>query len=202
MIERKQNEYDEAKKIYKNVFLVENGLDIDLVDKAVKNVRAVDHKYTVYTAGRIGTQKNPALFNEIAKKLPNIKFIWFGDGKERNLLTSTNIEITGVVNRDDLLKRAVNCDCYLSTSSWEGLPIALLEAMYLGKKCVVTDIEGNNELIINGKTGELFSNADEACSCILGKSYFGQEARTIVSNKYSLSTMCGAYIKIYENKIL
>ena len=54
-----------------------------------------EHPFTVYTLGRICYQKNPTLFNEIAEALPDVKFIWIGDGELREQLTSKNIEITG-----------------------------------------------------------------------------------------------------------
>ena len=108
------------------------------------------HSFTVYTAGRIGPQKNPKLFNAIAEKCPDIRFVWIGDGEERKYLTSSNITVTGFVSRDRVIELSVNYDCYLSCSLWEGLPMALLEAMYMEKECIVSNIAGNRDLIENG----------------------------------------------------
>ncbi|WP_022756430.1 glycosyltransferase [Butyrivibrio fibrisolvens] len=190
-------EYEEAKKLTRNAFLIENGLDTGFADEAGKDVECSDHKYTIYTAGRIGPQKNPQMFNDIAMRLPDYKFVWVGEGDDRNILTSTNIEITGLLNRRDVIRMAKNCDCYLSTSLWEGLPIALMEAMYLGKKCVVSDVEGNNELISDGKTGTLFNNIKEACDQIKNAENYGEEARQFIIENYSLLKMCEKYEKVY-----
>ena len=190
-------EYEAARNISKKAILIDNGLDTAFVDQVDAEVEEKEHKYTVYTAGRIGPQKNPKLFNEIASDLPDYQFVWIGEGDDRNLLTSKNIEVTGLVSRSDVIKQAKNYDCYLSTSLWEGLPIALMEAMYMGKKCVVSDVEGNNELIVNGKTGTVFEKAEEACKLIADDNYYGKEAKQLIKDAYSLDKMCEKYERVY-----
>jgi len=41
----------------------------------------------------------------------------------------------------------------LLPSRFEGLPLALVEAMWCGRPAVVTDIAGNTELCVDGETG-------------------------------------------------
>ncbi|WP_248404540.1 glycosyltransferase [Butyrivibrio fibrisolvens] len=193
-----KNEYEEAKKITSKAFLVENGLDTDFIDNTLKDIERYGHQYTIYTAGRIGPQKNPRLFNEIAEKMTDYKFVWIGDGEDRELLKSKNIEVTGLLDRRDVIKKSVNYDCYISTSLWEGLPIALMEAMYMRKECVVTDIEGNNELIIDNTSGCLFKSLDEACKALAAnKKTFGENARQSIISNYSLTKMCEKYENVY-----
>ena len=191
-------EYEMAKKITSKAVLIENGLDMSFIDKVEGNIKENRHSYTIYTAGRIGPQKNPVLFNEIATKLPDYKFVWIGEGDDRKQLTSRNIEITGLLSRDEVIRRAKNYDCYLSTSLWEGLPIALMEAMYMGKKCVVSNVEGNNELVINGETGTLFSEVDEACEQISSNVCYGKMASKFIKENYSIKRMCRKYEKVYD----
>ena len=76
----------------------------EIIDKTEK----VEHSFTVYTLGRICYQKNPTLFNEIAESLPDVKFVWIGDGELRDQLTSENIEITGWADRSTAIRYAVN----------------------------------------------------------------------------------------------
>ena len=52
-------------------------------------------------------------------------------------------------------------DIYLQTSLWEGLPIALLEAMALKKPLVATNIIGNKDVVVSGKNGFLFDDITE-----------------------------------------
>ncbi len=123
--------------------------------------------------------------------------MWVGEGDDRNLLTSANIEITGLLTRQDVIRTTKKYDCYLSTSRWEGLPIALMEAMYLEKKCVVSDVEGNNELISDGKTGTLFNGVEDACAQIKSDENYGVEAKKFIIENYSLAKMCEKYEKVY-----
>lgn len=57
-----------------------------------------DYPFTVFTLGRICYQKNPTLFNTIAELLPDVRFVWIGDGELREELKSKNIEISGWVD--------------------------------------------------------------------------------------------------------
>jgi glycosyltransferase involved in cell wall biosynthesis len=53
--------------------------------------------------------------------------------------------------------------CVLSTSRWEGLPIALLEALALGLPAIATDTPGNND-VVSSSVGRLFSIGDPAAA--------------------------------------
>ena len=59
-----------------------------------------NHQYTVYTLGRVTYQKNPEMFNEIAKRLPDIRFVWIGAGELEDKLTAPNIFVTGWADGD------------------------------------------------------------------------------------------------------
>ena len=51
-------------------------------------------------------------------------------------------------------------DVFASSSVWEGLPLAVVEAMLLGKPVVATDVGGNSELVVPGRTGRLVPARD------------------------------------------
>lgn len=196
-------EFEYAKKINKNAKMVKNGIDIKYIDNVLKNCDRDRHGYTVYTAGRIMRQKNPQQFNEIARKCPNINFIWIGgsEGDSKEVLTSDNIQVTGFVSRDRVIQIAQNCDCFISCSAGEGLPMALLEAMYLGKTCIVSDVIGNNDLIINGETGWLAHNVEEFVTYIKRLSEqkeINSRAHELVKGEYTIDNMCREYEKIYD----
>ena len=157
-------EFSEAIKISKVVLCIENGINTDRIDTLLRNNNLTEHQFTVYTAGRIGSQKNPEMFNEIACQMPDIQFVWVGGG-EVDFLIADNITVTGYVSRDDVIRLADAYEVYLSCSLYEGLPIALKEAMYMGKTCIFTDIEGNNELI-DSSCGMLFNSSAEGVECI------------------------------------
>ena len=146
-------EHHETLKLTKHATYVNNGINIEELKKIIDKTKKEPHPFTVYTLGRICYQKNPTLFNEIAKLLPEAHFVWIGDGELRHELTSKNIEITGWTDRSTAIRYAVNADVFLLPSRWEGLPISLLESMYMKKICVVSNVIGNRDVIHNGENG-------------------------------------------------
>ncbi len=194
-------ELELSRKICRKAQMVRNGIDTDHIDHVLEKASEKTHPYTVYTAGKIWEQKNPQLFEQIAGLCPDIHFIWIGESEENcQIPEGKNIRITGLVDRDQVIRIAKNCDCYISCSLWEGLPVALLEAMYLEKPCVVSDVSGNNELIIDGVTGWLAHSAEEFAVKIQTLSRTNDQngkARELVEREYSLKRMCESYAEIY-----
>lgn len=153
-------EYEIAKKISKTI-LIRNGVDFELPQKTITNVSK--KRLTIGTIGRLTAQKNPKLFNDIAKKIPEADFIWIGNGELQNEINSDNIIVTGwIKTREDLLKKLNDIDVYIQVSLWEGLPIALLEAMAMKKPLVVSNIIGNKDCVEENYNGYVFDSLDEA----------------------------------------
>ena len=151
-----KGEYEEAKKLNKNSICINNGINIEKLEEETEDLKEKEIDYEnlkICTVGRIGFQKNPKVFNEIAEKFPNLQFTWIGDGELKNELTSPNIKVTGWLDRKDVLKELNNNDIFLLPSLWEGLPISLLEAMYMKKICIVSNVIGNRDVIKNEENG-------------------------------------------------
>ncbi|AEV69377.1 glycosyltransferase [Acetivibrio clariflavus] len=203
-----EGEHQESLKLTKNAVYVNNGINIkvlqDLIDSVDK--KNDQHPFTVFTLGRICHQKNPQLFNKVAELMSDVKFVWIGDGELRSFLNSKNIEITGWVDRKEALKYALMADVFILTSLWEGLPMSLLEAMYMKKLCIVSNIIGNRDVIQNGQNGYICNSVDEYVSAIraaqagqvdqlIEKAYFD------VQNKYNTAVMAKKYSSIYQKGI-
>jgi glycosyltransferase involved in cell wall biosynthesis len=78
----------------------------------------------------------------------------------RKLKIQKNIVFTGYV--EDAAKYLTKIDIlFFPTHHQEGISLALLEALALGKIVVARDIGGNRELIIDKKTGFLFQAKEE-----------------------------------------
>jgi len=119
----------------------------------------------ILAIGRLEVQKNfPNLFRalvEIRKKTP-ARLIILGEGSERDHLTSLIAEL-GL--KDDVSLRGFvgNPAAYMAhsavfamSSSWEGMPVALIEALALGIPVVSTDCpSGPAEVLDRGKYGDL-----------------------------------------------
>ena len=200
-------EHLETLKLTKKAVYVNNGININELQKNIDKTEKINHPFTVFTLGRICYQKDPTLFNEIAKQLSDIRFIWIGDGELRNELNSSNIEVTGWVDRMKAIKYAVNADVFIFPSRWEGLPISLLEAMYMKKICIVSNVIGNRDVIINNYNGFICLNADDFIKKI--KTVRINDFDSVVENahneilkKYNTQIMASEYKDIYENSLL
>ncbi|MBE8724877.1 glycosyltransferase [Flavobacterium hungaricum] len=152
-------EFEIAKKIGP-VKLIRNGVDIP-------NIRQYflphqNTKLTIGILGRVTAARNPELFNKIALRFPDFQFIWIGGGEKAHFLTAPNIKITGwILDKQNVFSALNSIDVYLQTSLWEGLPIAVLEAMTLEKPVIATNIIGNKDAVVSHKTGFLFDAIEE-----------------------------------------
>lgn len=128
----------------------------------------VNNLPTIVTVSSLIKLKNiPFLINgvtELMKKGLKFNVLIIGDGEERNNLQSI-IDDSGYKNNFCLLGHVGNpipymikSDIFVMTSLSEGISRSLMEALYLGKICVVSNIDGNNELIENGVNGYLYDN--------------------------------------------
>lgn len=199
-----EGEHQETLKLTKRAVYVDNGINIDKLQLLIDETKTEKHPFTVFTLGRICYQKNPKLFNEIALAMPDVKFLWIGDGELREELTAPNITITGWSERNVALRYSINADVFLLTSLWEGLPISLLEAMYMKKLCVVSNVIGNRDVIHNGENGFVCDDVDSFVAAIRSadksRDYI-TNAYADVLNKYNTEVMAKSYSSIYRAKI-
>ena len=208
-----KSEYEESKKVTKWSTCINNGIDIDILQSLLDKNRSmpeflvnngVERPLRIFTVGRICEQKNPYLFNRIAMQFPNTPFYWIGDGDLKEKLTSPNITVTGWLDREQVVAYADNMDVFLLTSLWEGLPLALLEAMYMKKLCVVSNAVGNRDVIKNGYNGHV---CDDEGSFIKAMQFIlenGIDAKLIqrahddILKEYNTRVMAGSYINKYR----
>ena len=203
-----KGEYKEAKKLNKRAICINNGIDIKKLAMETDDIKlkGIDYEnLKICTIGRIGYQKNPEMFNKIAESFPKIQFTWIGEGKLKDKLTSTNVQVTGWKERKDVLQILNNSDIFVLTSLWEGLPLSLLEAMYMKKICIVSNCIGNRDVIEDGKNGYVSENfgefIDKIKKVIEDKNEKNNNiifnAYNDVVNKYNVEIMVNKYINKY-----
>lgn len=192
----------ETRKLTSRAEYVRNGINTSELDSLLAGVQPVNHPFTVFTLGRICSAKNPALFNEIALKMPDVNFLWVGNGELLELLTAKNITVTGWTARKEALQKATEGDIFILPSLWEGLPLSLLESMYMRKLCLVSDIPALRGVIRHGENGFVCKTADDFVRAI--RKGMEQRQTRLIDNAYddilkiyNLNVMGDAYRAIY-----
>lgn len=90
-----------------------------------------------------------------------VRFVAVGQGPQeaetrqlqRDLGLDDTVILTGF--RDDAVRVMGACDIFTMASQWEGLPVALMEALALGLAVVATDVGGIGEALVDGDTALL-----------------------------------------------
>lgn len=142
--------------------------------------------FRIVTCGRIIGQKNPSLFNEIAgyfEDVSGIEFIWAGDGPDREMLTAKNITVTGWMSGKATEHILAKGNVYISTSNFEGMPFAVLEALALKKPVLLKECIGNRDIVLKGVNGDLFHEAGDAILKILR--YYNNREMLPIMGEYS-----------------
>lgn len=128
--------------------------------------------WLVVSFSRFDMQKNSLFLLDVARalqeqgRLDGFRFLLVGDGPDRARLLE-QAAAQGLGDR-------VSCPgatptpheayagalCYFSSSRWEGMPLAVLEAMAHGLPVVATDVVGNRDAVADGVTGLLYPEGD------------------------------------------
>ena len=167
-------------------------------------------------AGRVTASKGIFVLLEAlatVDRVNPISLITFGpvdDSREyaaakRRLGLESRVEDTGV--DPGWLQRTNSGDVFVLPSFYEGMPLALLEAMANGLPVIATPVGGVPEVVIHGRTGLLVPVRDvrTLADAILWMaahrdeaSAMGREGRQIVAQDYSLGQLARAYESLYR----
>lgn len=113
-----------------------------------------------------------------------------------------------VVNRDDVPDLLAATDVFVIPSLWEGLPMALLEAMVAGKAIIASATAGIPEAIVDGREGILVPPGDvpalsEALQLMLtdptGRKNFGEAAQLRARREFTAGVMTERYEELYRD---
>jgi glycosyltransferase involved in cell wall biosynthesis len=183
---------------------IPNGIDFAALRPATAITART--KLRIVLCGRITAQKNPLLACAIAQASPpDWHWAWLGDGDMRDSVEHAGrIEVLGWTPRSEALDRLSASDVMVTTSSWEGMPIAVLEAMALGLPVVATDAVGNRDLIRSGENGFIATDVAgflRALNCLAQspelRRAMGEAGRQRVLNEYDQDKLGARWINLY-----
>ena len=223
-----QASYDSFPLFYKRLagkrfHVVKNGVDVQRIDEVIgrKSQFSQNHRFTIVTVGRLIELKNPlTLLNAFYKgAVTNSKLIYMGEGALRDSIKSntrrlkieSQVELTGLVSREELYDRLIKSDLYVSTSRIEGLPVSVLEAMVCECPVILSDIPSHREIageldfipLIHPDNEVGFANEISRFSQ-MSKSErltIGKKCREFVIKNLSLSAMHQGYETIYRDML-
>lgn len=202
-----ESEDDEAKKLTRRTTYVETGINLKDFQETIDPIQPEKTgMFTVYTMGRICTQKQPDLFNHIAELVPEAHFVWIGTGELQMQLTAKNLEVTGWKPRHEAIAMGKGADIYILCSLGEAIAMSLIENMYLGKLCLVSNTMGNKSVIVNGVNGYVCDKAEDYAACIRAcMDSFPQDladrGKRDVFNRYNTEVMKRNYVLFYNEAI-
>jgi glycosyltransferase involved in cell wall biosynthesis len=109
-------------------------------------------------------------------------------------------------NRADIPELLAAADVFVMPSLWEGLPMALLEAMSMELPVVVTEVEGVEDMIEPGKNGLMVpvKDVDGIAASIVRllddpaeRARLGQAARKLLESEFTVDRMCADYERLF-----
>ena len=165
-----------------------------------------DRELVILCVGHIAFRKGQLVlveaFARIAEKHPRWNLLLLGDILEQSCADAIariirekklqdRIQLAGP--RDDAMEFMQRAAVFVQPSFFEGLPLALQEAMFCGCACVATRISGNTELVDDEKNGLLVAPGDVAeMAGALDRIISDPEARKMFGRASAVSILdCG-----------
>lgn len=153
---------------------------------------------------------------QVRERVPEARLVLVGDGPLRSELEQIVVRLgldSSVIfagNRPDVAAYMQASDMFVLPSEWEGLSIALLEAMACGLPVLVSDCDGNRELVTDGLDGIVFPRGNEkvlaqkietllldtACAQRLA-----QAAVEKVQSQFRLESVAARFLELYETVV-
>ena len=149
-------------KIFGNISfqIIPNAVDINKYKFSLKYRKEIreefhieEHQKVVGMIGIINRFKNQNFLIELAKKLPEITFLFVGEGPDRLILEEKCKEMTNVIfigKREDAYKFYSAFDIFAFPSLYEGFPMVLIEAQCSGVDIIMNEtIDSSTKVVDN-----------------------------------------------------
>lgn len=223
-----------SESCYKNIEVVHSSININEIERALEKNKArreIAEEYNfplekkwICNVAQFIERKGCWVFLEaiemLQKQRNDLFFFWLGtsplpqetikqiekyDVKDAFRFLSAD-EIG--TNRSDLLTLWNSADLFALPSLQEGLPVALIEAMALGKACIASNINAIPEVIKQNETGVLIEpgNASDLARAISKladdlplRRALGQNAKKLVLEDFEEKAIGSKMLRLYES---
>lgn len=206
----------------KNVRSISNGVDTNIFHpgpfyNCKKTYRWSKDNYVFGIIARLTEEKGHRLllnaFNKVHASQSNTRLLIVGDGPEREsleaIVSSLNLSevvcFAGTLSNINEIMRCI--DCYVSSSTTEGMPMILLEAMASGTPIIATKV-GAIDIILSNDTGILV-NPNDTNELVKAMQYaainvnkmrkMGELARQECTKQFSAEKQAASYLELYTS---
>jgi glycosyltransferase involved in cell wall biosynthesis len=150
--------------------VIYNGVEISTPDTAATTAPVTPNQTVIMIANFRPVKAVDTLIRAAAvvvKSVPKVRFAIVGDGPQRTSLLklAAELSLTGQIDfmgsTSDVSTALRGATVGVLTSTSEGFSNAILEYMSAGLPVVATDVGGNREAVLDGKTGFLIAPTDQ-----------------------------------------
>jgi len=204
------------------ITVIPNGVDVARYQPEPRRARDTlglqPHHRLIGHVARLEPEKDQVsllqAFRTVADAHPDVRLVIVGDGSQRRELerAATELGVEGRVDflgvREDVPDLLPHFDVFVLSSSSEGLPLSILEAMACARPVVATAVGEISRVVTNGVTGMTVppGNAPalaHAMSMMLDRpawaAAMGAAARRLVESAYSLTRVVEQYQALYAS---
>jgi glycosyltransferase involved in cell wall biosynthesis len=200
----------------RKITVIHNGIPLEPLKYAAGEVpfaAATNGRPIVFSAARLHEQKGLMQLIEAAGLVPEAVFVVAGDGPQRIALEDRarslglNDRVLFLGHRSDVPALLASCDVFVLPSLFEGLPLAILEAMWAGKPVIASAVGGVGEAILHGETGLLVppgqpEHLANAIRTLICNPAFARQlaiaAKAHVEQEFSADTMVQGVVRTYD----
>ncbi|MFT4153263.1 glycosyltransferase [Parafilimonas sp.] len=200
----------------KKAVTIPNGINTDKFTNVHRCYNDVNHNFTVGLLARFRPQKRVDRWAEVAAEVhkmnPNIKFLMVGNGPDDEMLRARikclnmegKIELPGMLSDTTSAFKRINI--FLLTSDFEGLPLAIIEAMSAGCVPVAGNVGGIKQLPFDG-FGYKFDDFNATAIAKVIAAYANDpekfkteslQARNFIECNYSLTKQVHEIVALYK----
>ena len=206
-------------KIGRPIYTLSNGIDTDFFrpDPAAgarfrERYCLAEGQQCAISVGHWSARKGLPEFTELARRMPQVRFVWFGRAEEGHLpdeiraamdAAPGNVLFAGYVPADELRDAYCGADAFVFLSHQETEGISVLEALACGTPTIVRDIPVYDNWLEDGKSvykaGSLGQFAQELQDLLAGHLPSLREGGLAVAQARSLYQIGQALCRIYAS---
>ena len=173
-------------------------------------------------SGRLRSRKAVAVLlaamPRVLAAFPRCRLVIVGDGEQGARVAAAvrargldaHVELTGALSRAAATERLASADVFCLPSIYEGMPLAILEAMAAGLPVVATAVCGNPEAVVAGETGLLVpaESAEALAAALLDlladpvrRRRMGEAGRRRVAERFVIERVAAAHLALLRRLI-